>query len=289
MRSGCAVVPAHQLRGLLEALGVLLDHLAHLLGPGPQLVPAHDVGDEQAQRHAARRALGEELGGQRRGSAWSCRAASGPRRPPRACARSRCVEERARHLEGGRGDEAVHHLLLHARLDALLRPRARCSGGPRARRRSTSPSSTPSVFANSASTAGSFGSATWFTVTVKSRGLAAQRARRSPAGKAIGKVFSPRLGEPDERRLEVGQHAALAQHHGEVRAPCRPRRARRRSVPSKSMFTRSPTAAPRSTCSYVARCLRSVSMVESTSASRHLRSPGARPCARRASPSVISG
>ncbi len=86
-----------------------------------------------------------------------------------------------------------------------------------ARMRATSPSSTPRDFANSASTVGSFGSFTWFTLTVNSRGLALQ-VLDVVLGEDDREGLLRALGQPDQGRLEVGEHAALAQRHGEVLA-----------------------------------------------------------------------
>ena len=152
-----------------------------------------------------------------------------------------------------------------------------------ARMRATSPSSTPRAFANSASTTGSFGSATWFTVDGEFRGLALE-VLDVVLGEDDREGLRLAFGEPRQRRLEVGQHAALAQHDGEVLALAALEGRAVDLALEVDVDQVAVCAAPRVTRSYLARCLRSVSMRGVDVLLGHLASPGAPPCAPARSP-----
>ena len=134
------------------------------------------------------------------------------------------------------------------------------------------------------------GSATSFTVSANSRVFPRLPCRDSRRGTCSANVFVSPAFMPGDRGLELGQHPAFAEHDREVLAPGRPGTATPSIVPVKSTVTRSPVCAPRvDRRRNVARCLRRISSVRSTSAARHFDAAAARSRRRRRRRSVTSG
>ena len=114
----------------------------------------------------------------------------------------------------------------------------------------------PNAVANAPSSGGTFGRVDLASPSARTapscRRLPCRDSR--PETSAETTCVSPAV-MPGERRLELGQHAALAERDREVLAPGRRGTRRRRWCPVKSTFTRSPVSARRALTGSIRRAL----------------------------------
>ena len=235
-----------------------------------RLLGAHQLADDQAERHAALGLRLEQPADRPASSRASCRA---PRRsaarPLARAARSPSSTSDFGTSSWRRVEQRLHHRCLVARLDALADLALEVL---RARRRACcprSPSAMPSDLANSASRSRQLRRLDLACSVTRELGFLAGHvlARGSRPGNVSGKVFDspafmPRTAASNSASIRPspmmnGKSSALPPANGSPSI-----------VPAKSIVTRSPSAAgARGRARSVTRCLRRISSVLSIAAS----------------------
>ncbi|ABA51079.1 hypothetical protein BURPS1710b_2483 [Burkholderia pseudomallei 1710b] len=115
------IIPADHFLRVLVALREFVDFRANLLGLRLEAVRLHQLGEHEAELHAALGLIGEHLGRNRRVLRVRHAALREVLTSHLDEALLILLDERLRHVELGNLQERVHHLVLHDRLRAALR------------------------------------------------------------------------------------------------------------------------------------------------------------------------